>query len=339
MRACGLLLVVSMRVVAACLGLLGCAVDAEREPKPAHRAAAPNAEVHAPASLMLPGVEVEVLAARLAGRGDSSLEFLIGREGRVEKRCSIRSIEGFRPGFVEPPSARSATTQGKKEETLAVELANDARESRADVRPLAEAESEALRRSVQVAIIVASTPDVFDAPAEFIGDPKSDRAPWRQLNPPVRLRVDLNWLERRGDSRFDDTWLIMASPPPPVTERVVLNVVGWRYGPQRSRPLQVLLSRGSIPEHQIDLQNHQGPPSHELARAVRARASDKVLPDVEAHSSEPLWTWFAMSRPLRVEVDGAWFQSLQSGASGFQAAAPGRPNFDRWVILGDDQQQ
>lgn len=337
MRAYVLLLFVAVQLGAVYLGPLGCAVDAARKPKPAHRTDAPNAELHAPGSLVLPGVEVEVLAARLAGRGDSSLEFLVGREGGVEKRCSIRSVGGFRPGFVEPPSARSVSTPGKKEETLAVELADDARDSRMDVRPLAEEESEVLRRAVQVAIVAASTPDVFEAPAEFIEDPKRDRAPWRKLNPPVRLRVDLNWLERRESSLFEGTWLIMTSPSPSESERVVLNVVGWRNGPQRSRPLQVLLSRGYIPERQIDVQNHQGSRAQELIKAVREHGSDRVLPDVERHSSEPLWTWFAMSHPLRVEVDGAGFHGLHSNSSGFQESPPGRPNFDGWVILNDDQ--
>lgn len=206
-----------------------------------------------------------------------------------------------------------------------------------DARPLAEEESEALRRAVQVAIVVASTPEVFGAPAEFVDDPKQDRAPWRRLSPPVRLRVDLNWLERREDSRFDVTWLLITSPLPPEPERVVLNAVGWRHGPQRSRPLQVLLSRGYIPERQIDLQNHQGARAQELIKAVLEHASDKVLPDVEKHSSEPLWTWFAMSRPLRIEVDGAWLHGLNSDSSGLQESPPGSPNFDRWEILDDDE--
>lgn len=337
MRAYGILLFVVVQIGAASVGPLGCAGDAAREPKPKHRADAPIGESHSPGSLVLPGVEVEVLAARLAGRGDSSVEFLVGREGRVEKRCSIRSVEGFRPGFVEPPSTRSVSTPGKKEEAIAVELADNARDNRMDVRPLAEEESEVLRRAVQAAIVVASTPDVFEAPAEFIEDPKRDRAPWRQLNPPVRLRVDLNWLERRESSLFVGTWLIMTSPPPSEPERVLLNVVGWRYGPQRSRPFQVLLSRGYIPEVQIDVQNHQGSRAQELIKAVREHGSDRLLPDVEKHSSEPLWTWFAMSRPLLVEVDGAWFFGLQSGSFGFQEASPGKPIFERWVILDDDQ--
>jgi len=227
MRAYGLLLFVVVQIGAVCLGPFGCAVDPAKEPKPAHRADAPNAEVLVPDSQMLPGVEVEVLAARLAGRGDSSLEFLVGREGRVEKRCSIRSVGGFRPGFVEPPSARSVSTSGKKEETLAVELADEAPDNRVDAHPLTEEESEALRSAVQSAINVASTPDVFEAPTEFIDDPKWDRAPWRQLNPPVRLRVDLNWLERREVALFEGTWLIMASSPPSEPERVALNVVGF----------------------------------------------------------------------------------------------------------------
>lgn len=337
MRVNGIALFVLMQIGTVCLGPLGCAVGAAREPNPAHRTDTPDAESPIPASLMLPGVEVEVLAARLAGRGDSSLEFLVGRAGRVEKRCFIRSVGGFRPGFVEPPSARPVSISSKREETLAVELADDARDNRVDARPLAEEEAEALRRALEVAIIVASTPEVFGAPAEFIEDPKRDRAPWRRLIPPVRLRVDLNWLERREDTRLDGTWLIMASSPPPEPDRIVLNVVGWRRGPQRSRPLQVLLSRGYIPERQIDLQNHQGPSAQALVRAVQARASDEVLPDVEKHSSEPLWAWLTLSRPLRVEVDGAWFHDLQSDSSGSQETLPGKANFDRWVILDDDQ--
>lgn len=78
MRAYVLLLFVAVQIGAVSLAPLGCAVDAAKRSGPAHRADAPNTELYAPGSLMLPGVEVEVHAARLAGRGDSSLEFLVG---------------------------------------------------------------------------------------------------------------------------------------------------------------------------------------------------------------------------------------------------------------------
>lgn len=302
------------------LGLLGCTRDAPR-PALAHRIDAPEEHAHGQPSVfpiepeVLPGVEVEVLAARLGGRGDAYLTFMVGREGKAEKMCALASFRP--PDFVEAPQLGMPLRINGVDRPDAY-----ARDFRADVRPLSPEESHALMRSVWDLIVVASTPEVFEAPAEFTRDDHEWTAPWRRLHPPVRLRVNLTWLERREESLFDGSWLILASPPPPEPERVVLNVVGWRMGPQRSRPLQVLLSRSVIPERQIDVQNHQGPRAQELIKTVRLHASDEVLPDAEKHPSEPMWTWFDMSRPLRVEVDGVWFRDLVA-----------RPDFERWTIL------
>lgn len=266
-----------------------------------------------------PGVEVEVLAAQRGGRGDVALVFLLGRNGQVERKAGFH----FRPPpLVTPPDPPMFRIPGQPVST---------EDFRGDALFLSEEEAGALVMSIRASIAAASTPEVFDAPAEF----SDDRRPWRRLNPPVRLRVNPNWFPGQGpDYNFDGTWVILASPPPPpppATDRVVVNVVGWQRSSMRSGGLNMAVSRGFLPEAwaHIPLGDSHGPRARELMDAVRAHASDEVLPDLEAHGEETPWR--AISGVLRVEVDRAWLEA----AAGYVDPdyAWDEKFFVRWTIV------
>lgn len=293
--------------------LFGCAGRAEARPVEVVLEAIPERQ---------PGVEVEVLAAQRAGRGDVALVFLLGRDGRVEKRAGFQSIRA--PDLVEAPRAVKYRLPGQPIVT---------EDLRGDVGPLAEAEAGAVMKSIWDSIVAATTPEIFDAPEEFIAWGKR---PWRCVQPPVRLRVDPNWLASTEESLFDGTWVMMASAPPPDSERVVLNVVGWRYSIRRSKPIELLLSRGFLPEAQLTVPLHD-PKSGELRDALHAHGSDDVLPDVAVPTPHTVYgtPWRAISGTLRIEVDRSWLSAhlVTYYYDIDRATERGRPESDRWSII------
>lgn len=240
-----------------------------------------------------PGVEVEVLAAHQAGRGDAYLFFLLGRNGQVEKTATLGfgSIDLLAPpGYSsEPPDPEAAP----------------------ELELLSEADGTALRTTIERAIVAATTPELFDPPSAFT---RSNGRSWRRVYPAVSLRVDSAWLASENE-RFDGTWLMLTSPALSTPDRVVVNVIGWRYSMRRSRPLEIALSRGFLPEASVELPLHEGGKVRELIDAVRAQKLDEALPEGEPTS------WRAISGTLRIEIDRAW---LEGGTP---------PDFERWVIV------
>ncbi len=238
-----------------------------------------------------PGVEVEVLAAQRAGRGDAHLFFLLGRNGKVEKTGTF-GIGSF--ALLAPPTG---TPEQANPEHAPV--------------PLSAADATALRAAIEGAILAATTPELFDPPSAFL---RTNGRPWHGVHPPVRLRVDPAWLDSESD-RFHGTWVMLTSPALPAPDRVVVKVVGWRYSMRRSRPLEIAVSRGFLPEAWVELPFHEGGTVQELIGAVRAQKLDEALPE-----GEPV-PWRAISGTLRIEVDRTW---LQGGTP---------PDFERWVIV------
>lgn len=240
-----------------------------------------------------PGIEVEVLAAMRAGRGDAHLLFLLGRNGHVERTGTLGLGSIALVAAPERPASTDASPPV----------------------PLTEAEAYALRAAIETAICAASTPEVFDPPPEFV---RSNGRPWCRVYPPVRLRVDPTWLSSESEF-FDGTWLMLVSPTLPATDRVVVNVVGWRYSERHSRPLEIALSRGYLSEVWVVLQFRKGATVRELINAVRAQRSDELLTEGERTP------WRAISGNLRVEVDRAWLEGH----------AP--LDFESWLIVERDR--
>lgn len=238
-----------------------------------------------------PGVEVEVLAAQRAGRGDAHVFFLLGRNGKVEKTGSfgIGSIALFAPPTVTPEQANP---------------------EHAPVT-LSEADANALRAAIEGAILAATMPKLFDPPSAFL---RTNGRPWRAVHPPVRLRVDPAWLDSESE-RFDGTWVTITPPALPAPDRVVVNVVGWRYSMRRSRPFEIALSRGFLSETWVELPLRGGPKAREMNEAVRNRRLDETLPEREPTP------WKAIAGPLQIEVDRAW---LESG---------GPLDLERWTLI------
>jgi hypothetical protein len=257
-------------------------------------------------------VEVEVLAAQLAGRGDVALVFLLGHEGRIIKRAGLQSSQP--PELIARPTGPAVDPKDPS---------------------LSETESIAVMDRVWDAIVAASTPEEFDAPDDF--RPPYQR-PWHHVNPPVRLRVNMEWLNSEA-STFDGTWLILTSSPVPAGDRVVLNVVGSRDSMRRSGGTEVLLSRGFLPEAitVIPLGSQHGPKARELWLAVHAHASEDVLPDAEILTVAGVMPWRAISGVLRVEIDRSLFEGMLTRARSRPAVgkATADKRFERWTIVED----
>lgn len=163
----------------------------------------PSTEGAFGSTVPMPGVEVEILAARRGGRGDAYVFFLLGQNGQVQKEATL----GF--GSIDLLSGPRHS--------------NDPTASEAPPASLSSEDADALRATIERAILAASTPELFDPPPAFA--PPDGRV-WRRVDPPVRLRVDPAWLAERSD-RLDGFWVALASPVSPLPERVVVNVVGW----------------------------------------------------------------------------------------------------------------